>query len=196
MLRLYIFDMGGVLSSNTNVAPLIAKHLNLNPARFDELVKEDIHQLAIGAISVPTFSERFSRRVGREIEHDLYSRFFHPETNPKVMDLILRLKRVARVVVGTNTIGPHYNLHVEKGDYEIFDAIYASNRIGFAKPDEAFYSHILQAEGCNPEESVFIDDMDTNVAAARKLGMHSFVFENVGKLERELDLLKQRLKSR
>ena len=47
MLRLYIFDMGGVLSSNTNVAPLIAKHLNLNPARFDELVKEDFHQMIL-----------------------------------------------------------------------------------------------------------------------------------------------------
>ena len=88
------------------------------------------------------------------------------------------LEALARAAVGTNTIDPAYDLHVEK---EVFDAINASNHFGFAKPDEAFYSYILQAEGDNPEESVFVDDLEKNVANARKLGIHSFVFENVEK---------------
>ena len=35
--------------------------------------------------------------------------------------------------------------------------------------------------GDNPQESVFVDDLEKNVANARKLGIHSFVFENMEK---------------
>ena len=100
------------------------------------------------------------------------------------------MKNGARVVAGTNTITPHYNVHLQEGDYEIFDAVYASHMMGLAKPDPAFYTYILDRAGCPQEQAGFVDDVPENVEAAEKLGIHSFVFTNAEKLKKDLTALK------
>lgn len=126
---------------------------------------------------------------GLVIEEDLLTRHFHPELDREVVEIINRLKTECRVVAGTNTIAPHYNLHLERGDYEVFDAVYASHLIGQAKPDLAFYSYILDRERCPPERAVFVDDGHTNVKAAGTLGIHSLLFTDAGQLKKDLAAL-------
>ena len=190
MFKLYIFDMGGVVSRNTNIAPEVSAYLEFDGAEMIEFARDDFKALTTGAISVEEFTRRFSLKSGRTIEDDLLSRFFHPEPDRDVVDTIAALKNGARVVAGTNTITPHYNLHLQKGDYEIFDAVYASHLMGLAKPDPAFYIYILDREGCSPEQTVFIDDLPDNVEEAEKLGIHSLVFTDVIKLKKDLTALK------
>ena len=191
MFQLYIFDMGGVVSRNTNVAPEMSAYLELDGAKMIEYARDDFEALTTGAISVEEFTRRFSLKSGRPIEADLLDRFFHPELDLDVVTTIDTLKNGARVVVGTNTITPHYRIHLQKGDYEIFDAVYASHLMGLAKPDPAFYTYILDQEGCSPEQAVFIDDFPTNVEAAGKLGIHSFVFTDADRLKKDLAALKR-----
>lgn len=189
MVRLYIFDMGGVVSRNTNVAPEVAAYLDFNGATMIEFARDDFTALTTGAISAGEFARRFSAKSGRTIEEDLLTRFFDPELDREVVAIIDRLKTQARVVAGTNTITPHYNLHLQKGDYEIFDAVYASHLFGLAKPDPAFYSHILDQERSLPEQAVFIDDVQANVEAARTLGIHSLLFTGADQLKKDLSSL-------
>lgn len=193
MVRLYIFDMGGVVSRNTNVAPQISAYLEFEDEKMIEYAREDFKALTTGAISVEEFNRRFSSQSGRPIEDDLLNRFFHPELDLEVVETIDRLKNGARVVVGTNTITPHYRIHLQKRDYEIFDAVYASHLMGVAKPDPGFYTHILDQEGCSPEQAVFIDDLPANVEAAADLGIHSIVFTDAYQLKGELAALKSSL---
>jgi FMN phosphatase YigB (HAD superfamily) len=105
--------------------------------------------------------------------------------------IIDTLKNGARVVAGTNTISPHYEIHLQKGDYRVFDAVYASHLMGLAKPDPAFYTYILEHEDCPADRAVFVDDFPENVEAARQLGIHSFVFTDTEKLKKNLAALKQ-----
>jgi len=49
---------------------------------------------------------------------------------------------------------------------------------GLKKPDEKAFELILQRLGVKPEESVFIDDKQENLDAAKKLGMKIALFEN------------------
>jgi putative hydrolase of the HAD superfamily len=191
MLQLYIFDMGGVVSRNTNVAPEISAYLEFNGAEMIEFARDDFKALTTGVISVKEFTRRFSMKSGRPIESDLLNRFFHPELDPDVVATIETLKNGARVVVGTNTITPHYRIHLQKGDYEFFDAVYASHLMGLAKPDPDFYTYILEQEGCSPEQAVFIDDLPVNVEAAGNLGIHSFVFTDADRLKEDLAALKR-----
>jgi HAD superfamily hydrolase (TIGR01509 family) len=188
MKKLYIFDMGGVVSRNNDVTALIADHLGLAERRLYELARDDFQELTTGAITVEMFWKRFSEASGTEVEEDLLARFFHPEPDREVLDIIGRLRGRARVVVGTNTIEPHYRAHLSRGDYEVFDAVYASNRMGLAKPDPAFYTFILQREGCEGREAVFVDDMEVNVEAAAELGIEAFLFDGAAKLAEELAL--------
>ena len=191
MLKLYIFDMGGVVSLNTDVGEQIAERLEFDTGQLWGLMREEIVSLMAGSITAEEFWRRFSWKSGRQVDEDLWALTFQPRSNREVIETIHALKTEARVVVGTNTIEPHYLVHSRNGDYDIFDRVYASHQIGLVKPDPAFYTHILDREDCAPAETVFVDDAEVNVAAARKLGVHGLLFEGTAKLRRDLAALKR-----
>lgn len=191
MFRLYIFDMGGVVSRNANVAPEFAEYLEFDGAKMIDSVRDDFTALTTGTISTEEFTRRFSARSGRMIEEELLIRFFDPELDREVVAIIEGLKHQGRVVAGTNTIAPHYDVHQKRGDYDMFDAVYASQLIGLAKPDPAFYSYILDQERCLPGQAVFIDDVGDNVKAAERLGIHALLFTEADQLKNDLSALEK-----
>jgi putative hydrolase of the HAD superfamily len=184
--KLFIFDMGGVVSRNTNVFIPVAEHLGFTLERLRELAGDALARLITGKISVEEFWGIFSKRSGLEINEDLLARFFHPSQDPEVVALVKELRGRGRVVVGTNTVEPHYRIHREQGDYEPFDAVYASHRMGLAKPDPAFYEYILRREGRSAPEAVFTDDLPENVQAAAALGMRAFPFRGTVELRTQI----------
>jgi putative hydrolase of the HAD superfamily len=187
-IRLYIFDMGGVVSANNDAIPGIAAHLGVTPEELYRLAGEHIPLLMTGRMSPAAFWERLGAAVGREVGEDLFARYFHPTLDREVVALAGELKRDARVVVGTNTIETHYRIHRDLGHYDLFDRVYASHRLGLAKPDPRFYRAILDAERGKPGLTAFIDDLPENVEAAGALGMHAFLFTGAGELRRRLGL--------
>ncbi|WP_419926054.1 HAD family hydrolase [Candidatus Poriferisocius sp.] len=72
---------------------------------------------------------------------------------------------------------------------ELFEAVIDSSAVGIRKPDSAIYRLALERlEVSRPETSVFLDDFEPNVAAARNLGMHGIlVGEDIVPALRELD---------
>ena len=192
MIKLYIFDMGGVVSRNTDVSARIAERVGLSVRELQEMFHEELIALMAGSLTSEEFWRRVSLRSGHQVEEDLWALFFHPEPDPEVIETIRELKAEARVVVGTNTIEPHYRVHRDNGDYNIFHAVYASLHMGLVKPDPAFYRRILDSEGCRPQEAVFIDDTEVNVEAARRLGIHTLLFSGARKLRRGLSALRKR----
>jgi HAD superfamily hydrolase (TIGR01509 family) len=184
--KLFIFDMGGVVSRNTDMFFAVGEHLGLPQERLRELASEPFARLMTGKISAAEFWEIFSKRSGLEIREDLLSRFFQPHQDQNMVELVGRLRRKARVVVGTNTVEPHYRIHLEQGDYVPFDAVYASHRMGLAKPDPAFYEYILEHEGCPAREAVFTDDLPENVQAAAALGIRAFHFRGAAELQKRI----------
>lgn len=191
MMKLYIFDMGGVVNLNTDVGERIGECLGFDTGKLWELMHEEIVSLMAGSITAEEFWRRFSSKSGLHVDEDLWALYFQPRPNLEVIETIHALKNEARVVVGTNTIEPHYLVHSRNGDYDIFDRVYASHQIGLVKPDPAFYIYILDREGCSPAETVFVDDAGENVAASRKLGIHGLRFEGAAKLRRDLAALKR-----
>jgi putative hydrolase of the HAD superfamily len=175
-IRLYIFDMGGVVSDIGGYMRRMTEHLAMSPQRIYRLTEADFLLLTSGRISEAEFWSRFTRATGRPAEADLFTRYFQPENNRRVEELARSLKRVARVVIGTNTIESHYRIHLDRGDYAAFDAVYASHRMGLSKPDPQFFRYILREEACPPGEAVFVDDLEANVAAAGRLGIHALLF--------------------
>ena len=59
----------------------------------------------------------------------------------------------------------------------LFDAFLISAYIGLRKPDEDFFACALDVTQRRPEQCVFIDDREENVAAARAMGIHGIRFE-------------------
>ena len=186
--RLVIFDVGGVVDTHAPVMQKIAQHLKISEQEFIQFAgSERLQALLTGQIETNTFWKDFSQTSGKRVHEDLWALYFDPKLNEAVVQLIQKLKREARVVAGTNTLAPHYNIHQQRGNYAVFDAVYASNRIGLAKPDPEFYRYILQAEAYSPSASAFIDDTEKNVLAAQKLGIKGVLFDEFNHVKRILE---------
>jgi putative hydrolase of the HAD superfamily len=189
-LKLYIFDVGGVMVDGFDVSAAIAQHLGIDRAKLLPLIEESgFVQLHSGLISSEQFWQQFSAHTGIAVDEELWGKFFAPQRRPGMYSLVRELQQAGhRVVGGTNTLDSHYAIHSAAGDYDVFDVTYASNLMKHSKPDAEFYLHILAAEGVKPEEAVFIDDMPVNVEAAAALGLSAILFTNEAELRAALSV--------
>ena len=186
-MALYIFDMGGVVAYNTDVFPSVFNHLKITAEQFYGFAGSSLERLLNGEISADDFWMRFSSRIGKKVSEDLFAKFFNPRLDLNVTAILKQLKDNARVVCGTNTFDSHYDYLVLGGYYDLFDAVYASNKMGVSKPHRDFYRYILMSEGVKPEDTVFIDDTEENVISAEKLGIHSIWFKNSTRLRSDIE---------
>ena len=53
----------------------------------------------------------------------------------------------------------------------LFDAVVISGECGMRKPEEGIFLHTAKILGLEPQQCVFIDDIEANVAAAVACGM-------------------------
>ena len=186
MTKLYIFDMGGVVSTDGNVLAQISACLKISVEKFISLAGESEIELSEGRITAQEFWQRFSQVSGKEIKEEFFGKFFDPRLNKGTVEIIKKLKEENRVVCGTNTIEPHYSKRVERGDYSLFDKLYASHLMGVAKPKAAFFNYILEQEQVRAGEAVFIDDDPENVKGAAVLGLEAILFRDADTLNKEI----------
>ena len=74
---------------------------------------------------------------------------------------------------------------------EYMDGGILSFREKVIKPDGEIYRLLLSRYGLKAEESVFIDDTQANVEAARVLGIHGICFRSKEQVEEELRALEE-----
>lgn len=60
-----------------------------------------------------------------------------------------------------------------------FDTLVISGEVGMRKPEERIYLHTCRSLGLEPEDCVFIDDLEHNVATAESLGMTGILHTDV-----------------
>lgn len=78
--------------------------------------------------------------------------------------------------------------HFIKREYKFpfldyFDGIVYSAPIKMVKPNPEIYQYLLDKYNLNANECLFVDDMKTNLTAAARFGIHTFLFnDNVDEL--------------
>lgn len=106
----------------------------------------------------------------------------------RTLALIEPLKaRGLRHVMATNN-EVHRTAYIENimGFGSKMERIFAAGRMGIAKPDTAYFSHIETELGVPPEALLLVDDLEENVASAKRRGWQAYHFE-----EGAHDLLEQ-----
>lgn len=68
-----------------------------------------------------------------------------------------------------------------------FEGIVVSGELGMAKPDAEIYEYLLTTWDVDPAASIFVDDREENVEAARAVGMQGHHFRSSGLLRRYLE---------
>lgn len=183
MKPIYLLDFAGVVST-TSMFPRMAKMLsiktgvdaeNIEQALYDnedlfllgKQSPEEFHQNALAPLSISyrDFIEVFS--TWYELREDMLefirstdARFFIASDNfPIVSEKIRNDPALAG----------------------LFENMFFSNEMGVSKKTnpEEFFSQILESIPASPNECIFVDDKEENLAIPKQLGMHVFHFPSV-----------------
>jgi HAD superfamily hydrolase (TIGR01509 family) len=98
---------------------------------------------------------------------------------PERIHLLRQLARNYRLFLFSNTNALHlaalreiYTKTFGSGSLEdLFEKTYYSHLLGLRKPDMASYEHILEENGLNGPETLFVDDAIINVEGAEQAGL-------------------------
>lgn len=100
------------------------------------------------------------------------------EVHTDVIELIESLRRGGMPVHLASNQQAHRARYMsaELGYRSVFDREFYSCRVGHAKPDTAYFEHILDELKLPPERVLFIDDVEANVLSARGVGIRGIHF--------------------
>ncbi len=108
--------------------------------------------------------------------------------NQPVIDLWRRLRRSGITLTAvTNVEEIRYRWLCRMGVMDLFDHALTSFEEGLLKPSEEFLIRALDRSGAKAEETVFIDDIDANLAPAAKLGILTHCYRDDAGLMRFLE---------
>lgn len=187
-VRALIVDWGGVLTNDlSTVMDTWTLGEDFEAHHFAEVIStwfgrdagveaeiNPIQVLERGEMTVPDFesklAEELSRTTGRDVSAaGLLDRLFgHFEHAPEMTALVRRAhEQGIRTGLLSNSWGDHYPEHLFDG---MFDAVVISGRVGMRKPEPRIFQYTLDLLQVTAAESVFVDDLAHNIAAARELG--------------------------
>jgi putative hydrolase of the HAD superfamily len=135
-----------------------------------------IHALERGECTGAEFEQALAARLlrldgGAVAAGGLLRRMFAASAQiPAMYEMIFALRRAGfRTALLSNSWGCD---EYPRADFPgLFDTVVISGECGMRKPEPGIFRHAAQSLGLAPEQCVFIDDMEANVAAAAACGM-------------------------
>jgi putative hydrolase of the HAD superfamily len=192
-LRGAIFDYGGVMTES-----LFRRRRDADPGLvsllaffFDDLrsvyhlptsATHDLHQLEIGKLSEAEFFRRLCARhaaAGNPPIDPEKARALvfadRAEASAAMIDTVRQLRRAGyRTALLTNNARewePMWRALIPVE--ELFDVVVDSSVVGLRKPDPRIYALTCERLGLDPDECIFVDDLQCNVDAAAELGLET-----------------------
>ena len=187
------FDLGGVV---------IALSYEQAVRRFEEIGLKDarqhldaFHQRGIfgelerGIITTEEFRIELGKLIGREVTYDecLYAWHGYVEYVPqKNLQMLLKIRQLGYKVCLLSNTNPFMMQWAMSNEFDgnghsmdyYFDNLYLSYKYKYMKPSPEIFKIMLEGQQSSAEETLFIDDGQKNVEAAKELGMKTLFPEN------------------
>lgn len=191
------WDLGGVLvrTEDRTARERWEQRLGMEPRQLDRFIfAGDMgHKAALGEVSGEEVWEWARQELGLSPEEgqQLTREFWQGD------DLDFELVAYIRGLKAQFQTGLISNAWLELREQlvrhwridDAFDDLVISAEVGLAKPDSAIYKLALDRLEVGAEQAVFIDDFETNIAAATEVGMHAVLFRSRSQALSEVDRL-------
>lgn len=186
-----IFDLGGVI---LNIDPFktVAEMKKLGLRNFDAVYAHlkqthTLDNLEKGLISQRTFLDDIKAETDEPVSDEQVLKAWNallidfPEERIRLLERLKRNRRF-RTFLLSNTNAIHYKVYTcmlqehygIEGLEVLFDRAYFSHELHMRKPDSEIYTHVLEENAMEPEQTLFIDDSQVNIEAARALGIEGY----------------------
>jgi putative hydrolase of the HAD superfamily len=194
MIRALVCDFGGVLTSPLEEgfrayerqSGVSMEQLGVAMGRaMEEHGEHPLFALERGEISEQEFGEQLGAHLDDGFDlHQLSELYFERlEPNRPMIELVGELRESGlRTALCTNNVreweGRWRSLIPELD--EVFEVVVDSGFVGTRKPEPRIYELTLErlGDGLRYEECLFVDDLEHNCEAARRLGMRAVRFQD------------------
>jgi putative hydrolase of the HAD superfamily len=189
-----VFDLGGVVvrwEPDVLIASVFDDPATRKAVRRHLIDHDDWLALDRGTLTPVEAAGRASARTGLAVE--VIARFLErvpPALTPipQTLDLLAQLKHRGHRLFCLSNMQFASIEHLERtySFFELFDGAVISCRIKAIKPEPAIYDHLLASQAILPQETVFIDDIETNLVTAARFGIRTIQFATAAQCEQEL----------
>ena len=206
MIRNIVFDLGGVIMTICQDEAIKRfKSIGLKNVEdyLNPYTQTDIFgDIEEGKISAEQFREKLSELIGKEVTYE-ECKFawlgYRQDVPLRNLDILRKLKAQGYKLILLSNTNPFMMSWGLSGEFDgngnslesYFDSLYLSYKLGVMKPNKKIFQYIIDNEKIQPGESLFIDDGERNINAARLLGFKTLCPINGEDWTKELiDLLK------
>jgi glucose-1-phosphatase len=195
-VKAIIFDIGRVIISlNLRKAQMgLAEGLQLNAEELWSAIEKDPRwkDWQEGRMSPRDWHGHLTTRLGIALKFEQFVQVWNRTLEPETIlsdDFFQVLSSRYCLALLSNTDKIHVG-HIE-ASYSFLKYFPSNLRIyscsvGTCKPDPLIYREALKACKVKADEAIYIDDIEANVEAARKLGLHGIRFDSPDQMVREL----------
>jgi FMN phosphatase YigB (HAD superfamily) len=180
-----IFDLGGVIL-NIDLRKTQDAFTSLGVKNIDEVfrmghVDSFFKMYEAGAIDDAEFIACIQNLAGIKLAPEIVIEAWNAlliDFPPERINFLKKIRSKYRLFLLSNTSALHhtrfheiFKQHFGGSLDDLFDKAYYSHIIKLHKPDESSYKRIIDENGLNPAETLFIDDSAANVEGAEKAGL-------------------------
>lgn len=194
MIKNIIFDLSEVIISGYHgIEKIMEKNYGI---KTDEFIKQKTKlwdmflELMRGKYTEDEYTKKLLENTNWEISIEDMKKLFRENLNIPVsgtMDIIKKLNGKYKLILLSDHIKEWLDYILENNrELDIFDEKIFSHKLGKLKSDEGTFKLILEKLNINANETIFIDDYETNVNMAKAQGINTILFKNAKQLEKEL----------
>ena len=192
MIKNIVFDFGGVLTT-IDTAQALDKFRSLGVDKPEEYInsycqKGPFFELENGDITAEEFCRKLGAMCDREITfEDAKNAWlgFLIEIHTNLLEHIQPLRGKYHLAVLSNT-NPFIQSFALTGEFtptgkslaDYFDSLFFSYRMHCSKPNEEIYRKMLESGNMKAEETLFVDDSEKNIDAAKRVGIKGLKVNN------------------
>jgi len=157
---------------------------------FTRLFADDeFHECMTGVADITGVFDRLLSEFGNPCDRDLLMQWWCREFDIN--------KELIEYVRASDFSAVHLASNLEKNRSRVvagqlaahgfFDQAFFSCDLGVAKPDRGYFERILGRLDTAPQDVIFVDDTETNVAVAGEIGIRAIHFTSNDQFKREFE---------
>jgi FMN phosphatase YigB (HAD superfamily) len=186
-----MFDLGGVIMRHDNLRlyrQIAGRCTTPDVALALYRIAAD-RAYVTGTRPISHLHERLCKEAGYQGDWDCFIADWscHFAVDFSMLAFVEALATRRRVLLFSNTNREHWEHLVAATDGRLgrIEA-YLSHELGLMKPDPAAFAAVARRAGLDPASTLFIDDIEANIAGARQAGFLALRFTDEAALRREL----------
>jgi epoxide hydrolase-like predicted phosphatase len=197
VIRAVVFDIGGVLeiTPDLGVTRRWESRLGLPAGGLGERMRDAWMGGSIGTITEDEVHQAVRERLGLDEPQlaafmaDLWREYLGTP-NTELIEYARQLRpRYRTGIVSNSFVGAREREQAAYEFEDLVDEIVYSHESGMSKPDPRIYALACARLDVRPQETVFLDDVEPNVAGARDAGMHAIRYEDNAQAMAEIERL-------